>query len=346
MFNKILYIFSIFIFINLYLMKIAICQNIILNKNENLKYNNNILIISIQKLNFDSNNSYLKTDFNDLNNTYFLNASSVDTNWFITFHNTYDEGISSLDSKKSYVLYVPGDGTSFKSLLDRCFKIRDEYKVNIIAFFWPSKATNLNGYDNFMNSKNNVKKNSSGFKDFLLFFQKYKNKNADLFTKVKSTIFCHSLGNYYIERLVEDSTLKYLDKNLFDNIVLNAAAVNQKDHKYWVEKLNIQKNIFIISNKKDLNLNGVRIISFNKKQLGERTKRHLASNANYINFTNAIGIQKTPGASHSYFLGPIVLENKILFNFYKTIFQGEMPDLTDTQVFQKQKNKLGYFILK
>jgi len=284
-------------------------QNIFLDKDTTLKCTNNIVIASIQKICFDSvTTKFSKTDYSNINGFSFFNACRIDSNWLIS-------------SKKSY-------------------------NVNVISFFWPSKVPELNGLKNFKNSFNNVKKYLAYFKTFLEMFQSYKINNSAAFANVHCTLLLHSLGNYFIENLVLDSLCSDLTKDLFDNIVLNAAAVPEKKHKAWVEKLNFQKNIFIISNKKDFSLNGVRLFAKWKRQLGERVKKPFAENAVYINFTKAIGFQTKGGNSHTYFLGKTINESSNIKNFYSDILNGKSPNINDSAMFHKRKDGSGFDIVK
>jgi hypothetical protein len=322
-------------------------QNIILSKDSSFVCTDNIVIVSIQKLYFDSlSNKFSKTDYSNIEGFTFLNACHSDTNWIISFKKSFDLALEQLDKKSDYVIYVHGDGATFNETLERSLLIRDIYNVNVVSFFWPSKVPELNGLENFKNSRDNVKKYLSYFKSFLEMFQNYKNNNSAAFANIHSTLFLHSLGNYFIENLVRDSMHTNFNKNLFDNVVLNAAAVPQKKHKEWVEKLKFQKKIFITSNKKDFNLNGVRLFTKGEKQLGERVKKPLAKNAVYINFTKAIGLQIKESHSHTYFLGKAINESHNIWNFYNEILHDRFPDLYDNTMFHKRKDRLGFDIIK
>jgi hypothetical protein len=322
-------------------------QNIILNQDTSFMCDDNIVIVSIQDLYFDSiTHKFLKADYSNIKDFTFLNACHSDTNWIITFKTNFESAIKQLDKKCDFVLYVHGDGATFNETLERSLILRDLYNVNVISFFWPSKVPDLNGLENFKNSCNNVKKYQAFFKSFLDMFQNYKESNSSDFTNLHSTLFFHSLGNYYLENLIHDSLCANFSKTLFDNIVLNAAAVPEKKHKDWVEKIKFQKNIFITSNKRDFSLNGVRVFADGEKQLGERVKKPLAKNAIYINFTDVIGLQIKEGHSHTYFLGKAINESQNIWNFYNKILHGGFPDLYDKTMFHKRKDGLGFDIIK
>ena len=132
---------------------------------------------------------------------------------------------------------------------------------------------------------------------------------------------------------------------LFDNLIINAAAVNQEGHKDWVEQLNFQNNIYITNNRQDFNLKGVRIFTKDGKQLGEVIEAPAAKNADYIQFTEAVGFRTPTGTTHTYFIGEVANESNNIKQFYKELFHGEKIDLSDTNRFIKREDGIGYDII-
>jgi hypothetical protein len=92
-----------------------------------------------------------------------------------------------------------------------------------------------------------------------------------------SLIF-HSMGNHIIRNISQSELISYLPQHLFSNIILNAAAVRQHNHAKWLEKLNIQKRIYITINDEDFTLHGAMILRLSK-QLGLGYKDGMATNA-------------------------------------------------------------------
>jgi hypothetical protein len=250
-----------------------------------------------------------------------------------------------LNCDKDILLFIHGDGKTTNDAVIRGLTIQNLYDVKVIIFSWPSKMEKENGIKNFKNSKKNIELGIGKFKEMLSQIQELK-KMRDLQTKkIHISLFMHSLGNYYMERIVKDSLLNGLQDELFDNIIFNAAAVSQKEHSKWMDKLHIQKRIYITSNKQDFNLNGVRIFTKSRKQLGERLKLPLSENANYINFTKAIGFMFPTHLTHTYFLGRITKEKENVHQFYFNLFHGEKIELNDSTSFIRRKDGLGYNIL-
>jgi hypothetical protein len=155
----------------------------------------------------------------------------------------------------------------------------------------------------------------------------------------------HSLGNLYMKKLIKQNLQSGLPESLFDNIILNAAAVNQENHKEWVEKLRIQDQLYITCNKQDFNLKGVRIFTSDGKQLGEKIKSPLAINATYIQFNKSVGFRFPTGQTHTYFIGKIPAVNNNVKACYYDLFHGSNPNLGNENKFMTRKDGLGYEIL-
>jgi hypothetical protein len=259
--------------------------------------------------------------------------------------NIFDDYKSFSGSSNDWLVFVHGDNQSFSEAAIRGIAIQNLHHVKVLVFSWPSEKGKGNGLNNFKNSKENVVAGVGKFKELLLFIQDYKKKHQWPEKPYHLSLFLHSLGNYYLERIVKDSLLDDLDSNLFDNLIINAAAVNQENHANWVDSLNIQKRIYITSNKKDFNLNGARIFTDSGKQLGERLKVPVSSKAFYINFTKAIGFTLPTSDSHTYFIGKMPNNSGNIKDFYADLFHGRAVNLTDSTKFIRRNDGLGYNIL-
>lgn len=136
------------------------------------------------------------------------------------------------------------------------------------------------------------------------------------------------MGNRILKNISSTYLLEKMPRNLFDNIIINAAAVKQQNHTHWVEKLNIQKRIFITSNNMDFNLKGAAIIRL-AEQLGIRNKQY-ARNAFYVNFSDFAT------SEHNLFLGRSQLEKTKpqIFRFYDLAFHGKQVSMTENAGFQ------------
>ncbi len=295
--------------------------------------------------NYDENNPAFGFCVDTVNKVKYIRACKEKEKWIVSKDDDFDP-LSIINNKyHDLIVFVHGDHKNFHEVLERCHKIQKQYEVNVMAFDWPSEVDSLWGTKNFKNSIINVELSVEQFRDFLCEFENYKKSNPAYFGNNKLTLFHHSLGNYFLKLMIEKGYCAGRSADLFDNLLLNAAAVNQKNHYLWVEKLPIQKRIYITSNKQDFNLNGVRIFTKWGKQLGERVQKPLAKNADYINFTNAVGLRIPTGLTHTYFYGKIPEGSKNIKRFYYDVFHGNEVYFNNANMFCPNCEGLGYDIV-
>jgi len=243
---------------------------------------------------------------------------------------------------KPLVIFVHGDNKTFRQAVVSGLDIQELYNVSVVVFAWPSRQKQIMGSRNFQNSKKNVVQSDLHFHKLFQFISEFSEKHSYVRQKIRFSLFLHSLGNMFMKQIVENKQLPTCE--LFDNVVLNSAAVPQKHHKQWIEQLQIQKRIYITANYQDFNLKGARIFTSAGKQLGERYEHPLAENAEYVNFTKAIGFRFPTYDTHTFFLGNIPAKSQIIRSFYHQVFRGESPNLNDQQSFSLKKDGRGYNI--
>lgn len=254
--------------------------------------------------------------------------------------------LSELNKKREdWLLFVHGDSKTFEQAVMRGYDIQHLYKINVIVFSWPTKDLEYNGIKNFKNSKKNVLKSLDHFERLLTFIEEFRHSNLAFENDKKLSMFIHSLGNSYLENLVNDNRNNAYQDLIFENVVINAAAVNQNGHNIWVEELSFQENIYITSNRRDFNLKGVRIFTKDGKQLGERVEKPVAKNADYIQFTEAVGFRTPTGTTHTYFIGEVADKSAKIKQFYTQLFHGEIINLTDESRFKRRNDSVGYDII-
>lgn len=258
----------------------------------------------------------------------------------------YTEFISQVTSIHSdWLLFVHGDSKTYEQSVMRGFDNQHLHQVKVIVFSWPSKDPTINGLKNFKKSKENVKKSMHHFTRLLHCLDSMQRHHKTFNEKANFSMFVHSLGNSYLEYLFKYSTKENNLGLLFDNVIINSAAVNQEKHKEWVEKMNFQKRIYITSNRQDFNLKGSRIFTSDGKLLGEKVETPIANNANYVQFTRAVGFRFPTGTTHTFFIGEVPEESKNIRDFYYTILHGFEIDLSNEHKFIKRKDGVGYDII-
>ena len=243
------------------------------------------------------------------------------------------------------LLFVHGHYKSFTDAAISGLRIQNLYDIKVLAFSWPSMMNRSPGAKNYLFSKGNVEAGTAGFRDLLLLIRDFKVAQSFSGREVKISLCLHSLGNYFLERMVNDTLLCDLPGDLFENIIINAAAVEQEGHSEWVDKLNIQKRIYITSNEKDFNLAGVRSFTDSGVQLGKHTELPHSDKAVYVDFTDAVGFRFPTGATHNYFTGKMALKNRKIHQFFEDLFHGRSVNLKDEFTFREKGNGTGFMFL-
>lgn len=271
----------------------------------------------------------------------FLKVSLNKSNEIVNHMLSHDEFMDQFSKEKSdWLLFVHGDSKTYNQSVKRGFDIQKLHKINVIVFSWPSKDSDLTGLKNLNNSKRNVLKSMNHFNEVLAAMDSFKKTNKN----VKLSMLLHSLGNLYLENWGNQSGIEREFDTIFENVIINSAAVDQKMHKDWVEQINFQKRIYITNNKSDFNLKGKHIFSKDGNQLGEKAKTPSAENAHYIQFSKAVGFRFPTGTTHTYFIGEVPNESQNICDFYFDTFHGKQIDLSDQSKYIKRK-KVGYEVV-
>lgn len=229
------------------------------------------------------------------------------------------------------VVFVEGFGRTFLTALDRATLFTRQYGHQVIMFDWPTYRPQIKAGKNYKMTVKESEILSEYFAKFLDTLDVYKSGHPVTFKSL--SLIMHSMGNLLMMHAVKKNYLHVKD-TLFNSIILNSACVPQRKHKYWVEKITIQKHLYITRNNSDRTLNGAKIISGFKKQLGERPRKPYANNAVYLDFSRVLERE------HNYFIYPSVLrEHPYIKDLYNTIFIGVEPDFNNETHFIKKPKK-------
>lgn len=312
---------------------------------ESMNDQNKIAVVTNRSVINLSNDSIIFDSNLDLEgHASFLTASYTENKWYYANNNSLEELLNQEFEHENWVIFVHGDGKDLKSAIQRAREIQELHRVNVLVYAWPSRNPDLGAINNFKNSYANVEKATLHFSEFLSKIELLRNSKTSAFSSGNISMFFHSLGNYYLENLVKNNLHSNFKAPFIDNLIINAAAVDQKNHHIWVEQLHFQKRIYINSNGKDMNLIGLRIFSSKKMQLGEDPETPFAINAIYVSFTEAVGTSLPPGPSHSYFFASVTEESDRIKNYYTTIINGFEVNFEDEDMFYANSEYLSYSI--
>jgi hypothetical protein len=265
--------------------------------------------------------------------TIYFNGNS----WKAAPRNSLADALKSNRSSSDFVVYTEGDGKTFPDNIDRSTRLSRLYHVNVIMFDWPSRVPGYGGIKNVRNTVRNTQAVAKQFHTLLLNLQDYKMAFPEKMTHL--SLFFHSLGNAVFKNSVERYGTADLQKDLADNIILNAACVPLRKHRSWLEKLCFQEHIYVMYNRKDKTLREASIL-FGKRLLGCQLNKRLAPNTRYINLA-PLALNK-----HNYFLIiPLLNQHPGIPSFFTSVFHANTLDLSDTSRLRRRSNGKGFTLL-
>jgi hypothetical protein len=249
----------------------------------------------------------------------FITALKNDTAFVIPLKDL--DGITDyLSAEKNFLVLVDGHGKTFGHSMERGFELTERFHINMIVFDWPTDYLALR------KTVYNATEVTVSFVRAMRILEDIRNK---YYTSSAVSVLFHSMGNRIIKDISSTKLLGKMPEYLFNNIIINAAAVRQRNHARWVENLNIQKRIYITMNDRDFNLRGAALIRI-AEQLGLSNHNKTAKNAFYVNFSDL------STEDHNLFLGKSQLEktNPEVFIFYDLAFQGKEVTIGENTGFQ------------
>ena len=153
------------------------------------------------------------------------------------------------------------------------------------------------------------------------------------------SMLMHSLGNYFLTHLVVNGNIQYMHMKIFDNIIMNAAAIRSREHGDVLSRIDIQDRLYVTLNKYDKVLQGAHLLT-SGKMLGNEIIEPLATGARYVDFT---GVART---EHTYFAGYHGFEYELpaIGYFYNTALHGEKVDFSRKGIVQPDRRRPVYSI--
>jgi len=260
----------------------------------------------------------------------YLWAACDEGNWLLAPAKSFEEGIHGVDQGKDLLVFVHGHGKSMPLVLTRARQMQALYKVTMVIFDWPSYNSNFN------KSLSRVRRCGENFYNLVLQLDEY--RRAHMAADQGMSLFLHSLGNYFLSHMVVNGNNQYLDEVIFDNIILNAAAIRSKEHGEVLSQLKFQKRIYVVSNENDRVLRGAHLLT-SGRMLGNLPMEPLAPNTIYMDFTPLVGWE------HTYFAGYHEFEVKhaVFAHFFNSALAGKEVDL-DAPYYLKAPDRKVYTV--
>lgn len=269
-------------------------------------------------------------------------------------------------TKSHILLFVHGFNNDMEDVVTRAEDIRKRYNVIVLPFSWPANGGGAAGAASYKSDKRDARASAGALERAMNFVHRYlrlltEARRTELYEQAEKkhpenvearnalytallekdcpftvNALFHSMGNYLLKQSLK-SSVSEADSLTFDNISLVAADTNNLGHRAWVEKLAFRKRCFVTINESDHALAASRAKSGSEQlaRLGHYLRNLNASNAYYINFTDASWVR----TSHAYFGDPSK-KNDDVFEFFRRAFCGESAE--DALRYHAEGNWFGF----
>lgn len=251
----------------------------------------------------------------------FAAADSSATGYSVSSVASFRALAACADTGLPWLVFVHGDGKTFHDVLKRSFELASFYKVNILLFTYPTREQGLSRLENLSLSVAHAQKSRQQLAWLM----------DSLALAIQSGVvqppvswFFHSLGNYLLSEMVIESPPMCLSQKVFANMVVNAPAVNQRNHARWLGRLQCQQQIIVNLNRRDFTLWGAQLFSPFRLPLGRKVRGELTPECMYVRFNKVLGITGRRDA-HSYYFGNAIHYNPHIKDYYTTVFGGQNP---------------------
>jgi hypothetical protein len=156
---------------------------------------------------------------------YFIAGVKNDTA-FVQPLSDLSEVTRFLPSDKDFLLYVDGHGKSFGQSMDRGFELTSRFNINMVVFDWPS---------DYLALRKTVYSADDVSVSFIKVSRSLKMLHEKFYESSAFSVIFHSMGNRILKIIGSTRMIDYMPKQLFENVIINAAAVKQYNHSKWVE---------------------------------------------------------------------------------------------------------------
>lgn len=244
------------------------------------------------------------------------------------------KGIKDGTFKSNWVFFIHGFNQSFRKTIDTSHTISQKYGVEVIVFSWTS---NPGGFVNaeYQRALQAAKASSNAVDRALEALGTYlrERSRADIEAcDIRFNLLAHSLGNYVVEQFVRNPIFSG-ETRIFDNIIFHQADVDNRRHRFWLDRVEHGRRLYVTINENDRVLKASDLI--NPARLGNTSDNLTSSRAIYMDFTEGEGV----GKEHNFFLGDH--GNSTIDRFFQYVLTGRHGELVEGFK-KKEKTKVFY----
>ena len=235
------------------------------------------------------------------------------------------------------VIYIHGRGNEpSKAIKDGLLSgLNVEYNLSPIMLTWAS-GEGLFPDEEALAAGDTLKKVLNDLRDY-----KAQHAKTLTLTEKRFSLITHSMGSFVLEGFLSEYN-SGLPGDLFDTIVINAAASTVDIHAKWIEKIDFSKRVFITYGNDDpmlrlasIGINTARLGKHGARQHGEEER--VAKDAIYVDVSQAVD-------EHRYFVGNG--DQPCVYNFFNETLNGKSPDFSDKRFFTVSIQDKDYILNK
>jgi hypothetical protein len=240
-------------------------------------------------------------------------------------------GIQAGTYKKTWIFYIHGFNQSFADGLRASWDITQVYDVDVMLFSWPS---NPGGFvtDEYRRARQAAKASANALDRTLDKLGSYmlNRPYAEIQQcQISLNLLVHSLGNLMMESVAREPV--FLGNiSLFTNIIFHQADVDNRLHRFWIDRVEYGSRMYVTINEEDLVLKASDLISPNR--LGNTVEGLNGERPTYIDFTHGSGV----GGAHNLFLE--VQDNASVMGFFRQVFNGQRGEIVPGFVYDPRVN--------
>ena len=222
---------------------------------------------------------------------------------------------------RNWVVFQHGFNQTLAKNLKKAREI-ENYGVNVIAFSWPSNPGPNGGFfkavknkrEEYARARANARLSITASDRFMEKLVRYFKASVQDDCPVSLSLCVHSLGNYLLQRTIEEA-LFAKDLGIFDNIILHQADADNRDHSLWVDRLEDAKRVYVTINLNDAILKASTVV--NGRRLGNTRQNLDARLPTYVDFSFGQDV----GMEHRLFRPDI--KNPVIKRFFRRVFNGK-----------------------
>lgn len=230
------------------------------------------------------------------------------------------------------LFFIHGFNQSFAKSLKKAQAIETRYGVKVVLFSWPSNAGGF-ATQEYRLAKRAAMASATALDATITKLAGYLTGDFDRRSlrscRVKVSLMAYSLGNLMFKNYIQNAEFEP-ESNVFENVILCQADVDNKGHARWVDQIHIGKRVYITINENDWVLKWSDA-NFQRNRLGRTAQRLNAKKAIYLDFTDAPGVERKHGLFY-------LDSHETVHNFFNAAINGERAESVNGLVFDAQRN--------